>query len=61
MGKGIAVDGKYGPATKPAVKNVQNFHNIHGNAGLAVYGVYGPRTGAVMEFVNSYGRCRTNI
>ncbi|SFC54823.1 peptidoglycan-binding domain-containing protein [Streptomyces aidingensis] len=58
-GQEIAIDGKYGPQTAEAVKNVQRFHNSVQDAGLAVDGVYGPNTAYYMEYQNTLGRCWT--
>ena len=48
----IAVDGKFGPATKEAVKNVQRKINEESSwANIAVDGAYGPQTRAHMRFL----------
>lgn len=43
-GQSIAVDGIFGPATKQAVKNVQNA------AGITADGIYGPQTMRVLRY-----------
>lgn len=47
--QGLKVDGLYGPATRQAVINIQNFHKYYG-AYVPVDGIFGPYTSAAMEW-----------
>ncbi|RYP51571.1 hypothetical protein DL769_010787 [Monosporascus sp. CRB-8-3] len=55
-GHGLDRDGRYGPKTKAAVRNVQGRLGLSGGD---VDGIWGPKTGGLMNFVAWSSRGRT--
>ena len=51
----IAVDGRYGPATRSAVVTFQRWYNARSTHDIAVDGGYGPQTGTAMAWYLTRG------